>query len=140
MKDLGTLGGKNSEACAMNEDGSIVGRADFSPGNTHHHAFLWQRGAMLDLGSLPSCQNSTAFGINARNQIVGDTAACPGGGDGHAFISENGRPMADLNDLVVPRSTLTVIGVAYINDRGEIGGLGQLPNGDKHAIVLIPIK
>ncbi|MHA6203481.1 hypothetical protein ACXU4B_03540 [Dyella soli] len=140
MKDLGTLGGANSEAFAMNRQGNVVGRADFSPTNTHHHAFYWKRGAMIDLGSLPPCQNSTAFGINELNQVIGDTGACPGGGDGHSFISENGRPMVDLNDLILPGQALTVIGVAYINDRGEIGGLAQLPNGDLHAIVLIPAK
>jgi probable HAF family extracellular repeat protein len=140
MRDLGTLGGANSESFAMNEHGDIVGRADFSPKDTHHHAFLWQRGAMTDLGWLPPCLNSTAKGINVRNQIVGETGACPSGGDGHAFISENGRPMVDLNDLVLPEHELTVIGAAYINDRGEIGGLGQLPNGDVHAVVLIPTE
>lgn len=140
MMDLGTLGGSNSEATTVNAQGNVVGRADFSPKDTHHHAFFWRQGAMIDLGTLPPCQNSTATGINARNQVIGETGACPGGGDGHAFISENGQPMVDLNDLVPPGHELTVIGVADINERGEIGGLGQLSNGDVHAIVLVPTR
>jgi hypothetical protein len=46
--------------------------------------------------------------------------------------------MVDLNTLVLPGSNLTLTGVTFINDRGEIAGAGMLPNGDTHAVLLIP--
>jgi uncharacterized membrane protein len=35
MADLGTLGGNNSEATAVNDKGQIVGSADTATGGTH---------------------------------------------------------------------------------------------------------
>ena len=46
--------------------------------------------------------------------------------------------MIDLNDFVPPGSDLQVTDGETINDRGEIAGSGMLPNGDFHAIVLVP--
>ena len=51
---------------------------------------------------------------------------------------ENGGPGVDLNALVEPGATITVGDVNYINDRGEIAVTGTLPNGDQHAILLVP--
>jgi hypothetical protein len=46
--------------------------------------------------------------------------------------------MVDLNDLVVAGPDIQVAFAYTINDRGEIAGLGVLPNGDEHAVLLIP--
>ena len=56
----------------------------------------------------------------------------------HGFLWENGGPAIDLNTLVAPGSGLSLIGPFYINDRGEIAGVGVFANGDTHAFVLIP--
>jgi probable HAF family extracellular repeat protein len=136
LRDLGTLGGTNGEAFWLSDSGLVVGRADFSPGSTHHHAFLWKHGVMTDLGVMPPCLNSTATGVNSAGQVVGDTGAWPGGG--HPFLSEHGEPMVDLTTLVLPGSELTLIAASFINDRGEIAGIGVLPNGDTRAILLVP--
>jgi probable HAF family extracellular repeat protein len=136
LKDLGTLGGANGEAFWLSDSGLVVGRADFSPQSPNHHAFLWKNGVMTDLGVLPPCLNSTADGVNSAGQAVGDTGDCPGGG--HPFLSEHGKPMVDLTTLVLPGSDLTLIAAAYINERGEIAGMGMLPNGDKRAVLLVP--
>ena len=136
LKDLGTLGGTNGEAFWLSDSGLVVGRADFSPQSPNHHAFLWKNGVMTDLGVLPPCLNSTAVGVNSAGQVIGDTGDCPG--DGSPFLSEHGEPMVDLTTLVLPGSDLTLIGAAYINERGEIAGLGMLPNGDTRAVLLVP--
>lgn len=137
MIDLGTLGGDGSQALAINEAGQVVGRSDFSPTSPFHHAFLWQHGTMTDLGVVAPCQNSTAVVINSRGQVVADMGAC--GGEGSAFVWQAGQPIADLNTLVSPPSDLHIEGVAFINERGEIAGIGVLPNGDTRAVLLVPL-
>lgn len=136
MSDLQTLGGDNGEAFFINELGDVVGKADLADGT--HHAFLWKNGSMTDLGTLPGQTCSTAISVNSFDQVVGDTGVC-GVGSGPPFLSQAGGPMVDLNSLVLPGSNLTVEGAAYINDLGEIAGTGLLPNGDEHAVLLVPV-
>jgi probable HAF family extracellular repeat protein len=56
----------------------------------------------------------------------------------HAFLWENGGPMIDLNTFVPLGSDLRLTAASTINDRGEIAVNALLPNGDQHAIMLIP--
>jgi hypothetical protein len=46
--------------------------------------------------------------------------------------------MVDINTLVLPGSDLEIVDLFDINDRGEIAGGAVLPNGDEHAILLVP--
>jgi hypothetical protein len=39
-----------------------------------------------------------------------------------------------------PDSALTLMEAVFINDRGEIGGFGTLPNGDTHDFLLVPCR
>ena len=135
LTDLGTLGGDNGFAFFINDAGTIVGDADL-PGSTVHHGFLWKRGVMSDLGTIGSDPCSNAKHINNKEQIVGTSTDCHGGVL-HAFLWENGE-MLDLNSLVNPPSDTQLVDPSYINQRGEITGNAMLPNGDVHAVVLIP--
>jgi probable HAF family extracellular repeat protein len=137
LKDLGTLGGLNSEAFWITDSGLIVGRADFSPQGANHHAYLLKNDRMIDLGTLAPWPCSTAYSVNSRGQVIGDTGIC-GEGGGPSFFSENGESMVDINTLVLHGSEIEVVDAYDINDRGEIAGLGMLPNGDVHAVLLIP--
>jgi probable HAF family extracellular repeat protein len=134
LRDLGTLGGTFGSATGLNDAGEIVGVAttpDEAP-----HAFFWSNGVMKDLGTVKGDGCSVAYHINAGGQVVGTS------GDGcdevHAFFWQRGGPMMDLNDLVPSGSGLVLTAGEFINDRGEIGASGILPNGDDHAILLIP--
>jgi hypothetical protein len=49
-----------------------------------------------------------------------------------------GQVSDGLNTFIEPGSNLTVGDVDYINERGELVAIGVLPNGDQHAILLIP--
>jgi probable HAF family extracellular repeat protein len=74
MRDLGTLGGTDSMAYAINQSGTIVGSSTFdATGNTH--AFIFENGQMTDLNlALPPGTGWTltaAYGIDDRGDIVG---------------------------------------------------------------------
>ena len=95
IQDLGTLGGANSSANAINGNGQVVGVADMpTPGG---HAFFWHNGVMLDLNAIAS-DNPTnltlavANGINALGQITGSATASSG--DTHAYLA---TPTGTLN-------------------------------------------
>jgi probable HAF family extracellular repeat protein len=142
LTDLGTFGGSTGQAVGINDAGEIVGEADF-PGDQVHDAFLWKNGAMTDLGNLGL--TSFAFAINNRGQVVGHSRT--NDGSFHAFLWENGGPMVDLNTLIPPGSGLLLRDALYMNDGGEIAGLGVPPGCENageppdpcgHAYVLIP--
>lgn len=133
MKDLGTLGGTFGLAEAINEQGDVVGVAT-TAGDQALHAFLWRNGVMTDLGALPEVPETEASSINSKRQVVGGSAA----GDVFGFLWENGGPMVNLNHLVVSGADLIVTVALLINDHGEIGCLGHLPNGDTRPCIMIP--
>ncbi|HZZ43732.1 MAG TPA: hypothetical protein VFE58_12405 [Tepidisphaeraceae bacterium] len=76
MTDLGTLGGYQSQADAINNLGQIVGESDITPGSYAEHAFLYFDGTMIDLNSLIDPATgwvlNEATGINDRGQIIGN--------------------------------------------------------------------
>jgi probable HAF family extracellular repeat protein len=136
MKDLGGLGGTYGHPNWINDKGEVIGFSDFE-GDQTGHAYLWRDGVMMDLGTLGTDPASEAGSINSQGQIVGGTFVF-NGPDLHGWLWEHGGPIVDLENLILPGSSLTVIAGNYINDLGEIGGRGTLPNGDTHAMLLIP--
>ena len=99
MHDLGTLGGTNSFGTALNAQGQVGGWSETPSSGCR--PFLWDRGAMQDLGGLGgdlvtpgACPG--AFGsivLNARGQAAGIGATASGAQ--HAFLWD-GRAMLDL--------------------------------------------
>lgn len=138
VSDLGTLGGDTGEAQALNDAIEVVGVADLPgpSGSQLHHAFLWRHDLITDLGTQDGDPCSFASSINSGGQIVGASSDCTT--SLHAFLWEHGGPMVDLNAFVPAGSNLTLTEATLINDRGEIAAQGVLPNGDTHAILLIP--
>jgi probable HAF family extracellular repeat protein len=72
MRDLGTLGGQNSVATAINEAGHVVGYSGRSSGPVR--AFIWsERDGMRELGALgPGF--SIAWALNDAGEVVGAAA------------------------------------------------------------------
>jgi len=146
MRDLGTLGGPNSEAQWINESGQIAGSADFprpQPSVNHHDAVIWENGKIKDLGTVDGDACSRAYGLNERGQVVGGSGDCHS--FLHAFVWQEGGPMLDLNTLIPPGSGLQLTNAVNINDRGEIlaksDPLGVTPVDDEdlgHLVLLVP--
>jgi probable HAF family extracellular repeat protein len=124
--DLGTLGGENSKAYAINNKGQVVGESDTSSVGLKH-AFIWQDGVMTDLGTLGG-PSSKAYAINNKGQVVGsgDTAS----GVRHAFIWQKGE-MSDLGVFYGNYSD------AYgINDKGQVVGGSTSYGGSVYSPVI----
>ncbi len=136
--DLGNLGGKiNNAAFAMNDNEQVVGTSDL-PGDNYQHAFLWQKGMMTDLGTLPGDVISVGCGINNRGQVAG--VSQDANGNDHAYLWQNGV-MTDLNSLIPPNSPLYLMHAFSINSAGEIVGFAlQISTGEIHAYLAIPVN
>jgi probable HAF family extracellular repeat protein len=147
IKDLGTLGGDNSEAIWLNDAGDVVGSADLAgpTGNQTHDAVLWRQGEIHDLGTVPGDPCSRGRGLNSHGQVVGGSSDCHN--FLHAFVWEEGGPMLDLNTLIAPGSGYQLTNAFNINDSGEIlakaDPIGVPPIDDQdlgHLMLLIPCE
>jgi len=130
LKDLGTLGGPNSffspSSKVLNSSGTAVGvadTADLAPCcGSVSHAFKWNNGRLVDLGTLPGGNDfSNALAINSSGAIIG--------------ISSNGDPDPTFGEVLFVATlwkdggitSLGSLGGTYsvpeaINDLGQIAG------------------
>jgi probable HAF family extracellular repeat protein len=106
IRDLGTIGGPESEAVAINERGQVVGWADTKTKRkvgvsaySVSHAFLWGSARMTDLG-----KSGIATAVNGRGEVVIDGAG--------VVLWQDGKTV----DLGAPRDS-----TAYgFNARGQV--------------------
>ena len=127
--DIGTFGGTNSIAAAVNDAGQIVGSADNAAGQSR--AFLYQNGSMTDLGTFGG-NDSHGWGINAAGVTVGSAFAPENPNDfsgERAFVRPPGGTLQDLGTL--PGFSSPFAGATDINNHGQIvGASGQAGPGD----------
>ncbi len=129
MTQLGTFGGRNSHATAINRHGVTVGYASLTSG--YEHAFSALGAVMTDLGTLGG--SSFAYDINDSDMIVG--YSWPNNSENpHAFLYIDGL-MLDLNSLIPSNSGWELLAAYGINNSGQIVGSG-LWNGQPHAFRL----
>ena len=108
--DIGSLGGDHghTHAQAIDSAGKIVGSTSATTRDAWPvHAFVYDAGAMTDLGTLGG-DNSSAADVNDLGQVAGNTQMVPGGFDEHAFIWQNGV-MKDLGTFGGAQSTARAI-------------------------------
>ncbi|MEO7861227.1 MAG: DUF3466 family protein, partial [Nitrospirales bacterium] len=94
LTDLGTLGGKEIVATAINNSGQVIGYSSTYRDETH--AFLYLQDQMVDLGTLGGTE-SRANSINDRGQVVG-SANVGDSNQQHAFLYQD-KKMSDLGSL-----------------------------------------
>lgn len=143
MQDLGTLGGNYGYAEWLNDAGTVVGTST-NPGDQALIPFRWDKGVMTNLGTLPGNACSAADAINSSGQMVGGSGfydapffpACTDPVE-HAVLWDHGQTV-DLNNFVPLGTDLTLNEAFFINDRGEISGIGTDSNGDQRTFLLIP--
>lgn len=134
--NLGTLGGNFSYAAAINDRGQIAGSAYnsipdqfssifFFMGATQVHAFLWEDGAMHDLGTLGG-PDSRADYLNENGEAAGSslTNSTPNATTGfptvHPFLWSHGR----MHDIGTLGGTIGIDNA--LNNRGEVVGVSNL--------------
>lgn len=125
VQGLGDLGGKFTEALAVNNLGQIVGEGTLAKDNPPYHAFLWTSGSMRDLGTLGD-GNSIATAINDTSQVVG--VAIQSNGQIRAFLWTEADGMQDLGDLGGTTSRAN-----GINTAGHVVGSSTHADGHAHA-------
>jgi probable HAF family extracellular repeat protein len=120
--------GKNSQACAVSEDGSvIVGDAQGEDGNSH--AVVWNDEKIKELGrEIP--RNSTATAVSADGStIVGTVGSIPSGMQ-IAVAWFDGETTTELDNL---RGNYSA--AHDVSENGSvIVGESALPNGHYHAV------
>ena len=126
----------NSYAYGINRRGGVAGNVSDAGSDTNGvysnsraKAFLWRKGKMVGLGTLPGSKNSAAFGINDSTAIVGTS------GD-RAFLWTRGK-MLDLNACLPSGSGWMLEEARAINNKGQIVGSGKL-SGQTHMFLLTP--
>ncbi len=127
ITDLGSLGGPNTYAYAINNLGQVVGSSTNPAQQTR--AFLWANGVMTDLGDLGG-GFSDAWGINNLGQVVGDSY--PPAGPLRAFFWDKGL-MRQLPTLGGPPGEDYCRATA-INAGGMVVGECYSPSGP-HAVL-----
>ena len=148
MTPLPTLGGNNAMALALNNRGQIIGVAENgthdpscpSPQVLDFEPVIWGpgQGEIQALPTLPGDTVGFVLGINDRGQAVGSSGTCANTVvtavglfvGPHAVLWENGS-VTDLGNL----GGKTMGKAGAINNRGEVAGFSDVPDGTVHSFL-----
>ena len=134
---LGTFGGPNGNAIAINNKGDITGEAMNASGD--YVGFVSHNGGpLISLGTLPGGVPVSPRSINDSGQIVGYNGS-PGLG---AFLYQNGV-LTNLNALLSPSaSNINLVDAYFINNVGQILAKGIVknpPSAQAQLFLLTPV-
>jgi probable HAF family extracellular repeat protein len=134
ITDLGTLGGTESFAYAINDRGHIVGSSRLA-GNTVTHGFLFGFGRMIDLNPLNSGEIQTVGPADINNHGAVASGFMRDGVYSAAIFDTRSGEITALGSLG---------GIAFgsfngtatsVNDSGEVVGYSYVDDLNRHAFV-----
>lgn len=129
LTDLGTLGGYESWATAINAHGQVTGAAQMENGS--FHAFIADtKGPMRDLGALNG-GSSYGYDINATGQVTG--YSMDSSNKRRAFVTDSQGALTDLGTFGGDNS----VGLG-INDFGQVTGQVNHISGNANVFVTNP--
>ena len=136
VTDLGTLGGQVSGAGRINDLGQVIGQSERAPGGDRmFYGFFWDGQRMHDV--------SEFAGYSVRDLELNNCAEVVFRGTGRSdealYVYHAGRGLRPVRGVYGPATGWWNLDVRDMNDRGEIVGMGQLPNGLGRAFVIKPI-
>jgi len=126
LTDLGTLGGTNSSAVAINNVGQITGSSAAASGDTHAYRTAPNSAIQAttdDLGTLGGTSSSGAH-INDAGQVAGSSSV---GAATHAFRSSGNLQSIALTDLGTFDGSFNSFG-SGINSTGQVTGQAHVAN------------
>jgi len=125
MKDVGTLGGSNSEAYSINAWGEVAG---YSQINLEDHAFVLTGGSMKDIGVLLEGGLIHSYGLSINDAAHVAGLAFSGNYSVMRAFFYDGTTAKDIGTL----GGLTASGLA-INNQDQIAGYSRTADGFEHA-------
>lgn len=127
--DLGDLGGGAAQAQGINGSGQVVGSSTTLPGNPNSlHPFLWEAGAMHDLGVPAGSDFVQAMDVNdgTPRRVAGG----PGNPERAVVwtVSGSGAGFSVAHEVLPDLSTSGSFAFA-LNDAGVVVGYSNVPSG-----------
>ena len=114
MVSLGTLGGLNSAATAVNAHSSVVGSSSLPGDDAGSHAFLWTAAdGMVDLGAV------SALDINDHSQVVGSVGLATDPAVSRGFV----WTLAEGMVLLPPLPGYASSEAWFVNNSGHVIGI-----------------
>jgi probable HAF family extracellular repeat protein len=120
--DLGTLGGNESEALAINRVSQVAGHSRVRSEPVKHAFCVAEPGRMIDLGTLGGA-TSVAHALNDAGDVVG--VAETGAGQAHAFLWTAADGMRDLSSREGGIAGAASVALGINNRREIVGGSGH---------------
>jgi probable HAF family extracellular repeat protein len=123
---LTVIGGPEVTATAINSAGAVTGSIATATGS---HVFLWDSGAMMDLGTIAG-YDAVGLAINDTGDIVGTLSPQQGTGS-LPFLYRNGV-MTVLPTLDAGQSWCCYGTADAINNNGQVGGSSGMTSSPHH--------
>lgn len=118
-QDLGTLGGEESWAWGLNDEGTVVGKSNLA-GDHYDHAFIYRNGVMTRIAAEAEYHGqSSALAINMKGQTLGVYANGVAGGNNAFLHTDAGGAVALVGVGYIPDGNYSSTSAA-INDSGQI--------------------
>jgi probable HAF family extracellular repeat protein len=127
---------------AINSRGQVVGFAnlpDTQNGAFNPVGFIWSKEHVIqEIPPVGTDANNLAWGINDHGQVVGDSCVDNTFSSCRAFLWQHGV-VTDLNSLIQPGASLSLVLANDVNDTGEIVGYAvDSTSGDLVAFLAVP--